>query len=105
MHADEERSRLQTVAVEFEALANEWHAATDHFSVTWRIAIHPAYQKIIGMGESAVPHILGRLRDEGGSWLWALESIARRNVAEGARDWNETLASWERWAQEKDLFP
>jgi hypothetical protein len=37
--------------------------------------MHPAYQRIIGMGERALPHILGDLQVRGGQWFWALRAI------------------------------
>ena len=89
---------------EFDALADEWHGHTDHFSVTWRQAMDPAYQQIIGMGHLAVPFILARLRSEGPSWLWALRAIARCDPAEGNKDWDSAVAQWEHWARDRRLI-
>ena len=40
------------------------------------IASHPAYQKIIGMGQEAIPLILQDLKATKAQWFWALRSIA-----------------------------
>jgi len=40
--------------VRFEDLADEWERATAFESVVVRKAMHPAYQRIIGMGDEAV---------------------------------------------------
>src|SRR5947207_10431415 len=39
------------------------------------IALHPAYQQIIGMGKEAIPLILEELQREEDHWFWALKSI------------------------------
>ena len=59
----------------FDALADEWHKATRlHSSIALK-AMHPAYQKIIGMGKDALPFIFERLQSGPGHWFWALTSI------------------------------
>jgi len=91
---------------EFDVLTDEWHAATDHLSVIWQQAIHPAFQAIIGMGDAAVPHVLRHIKQgRDPSWFWALRAIARnRDAPTGITDRNEAIAAWERWAQERDLL-
>jgi hypothetical protein len=39
------------------------------------IATHPAYQRIIGMGPEALPHIFRRLESGPDHWFWALRAI------------------------------
>lgn len=39
------------------------------------ISMHPAYQKIIGMGELALPLIMRELRTRPNHWFWALKAI------------------------------
>ena len=41
------------------------------------MAVHPAYQSIIGLGEKAVPLLLDELRRDPDHWFWALKSITR----------------------------
>lgn len=60
---------------EFTQLAEEWRAETGHLSSATQIAMHPAYQRIIGLGEPAIPLILEALRERGGQWYWALNAI------------------------------
>jgi len=59
----------------FVQLADEWHTETGHLSASTQIAMHPAYQRIIGMGQEVVPLILSDLRARGGYWYWALSAI------------------------------
>jgi hypothetical protein len=91
------------LAREFEALANEWHAATDHLSIVWQKAMHPAYQQIIGMGQRIVPHILEELESRGGWWFWALESITRENPAKDSTGRADAIQKWREWSQGRRL--
>lgn len=75
-----EESRLLTVAAadlkaRFAALADRWHDETDGQSSPVRVTSNVAYLAIIGMGEQAIPLILGDLRDRGGYWYPALRAI------------------------------
>ena len=53
---------------------NEWKSHPRLSSVT-RIASDPVYQRIIGMGEKAVPLILRELQKEPDHWFLALHYI------------------------------
>lgn len=81
----------------FAEFASVWKSATRNGSVR-QMAMHPAYQQIIGMGEAAVPHILAELEKSGDHWFWALNAItgadpvppkSRGIVPEMARAWLE----------------
>jgi len=61
-----------------------------------KLASHHAYQRIIGMGDQAIPLLLRELQREVDLWFWALEAITgedpvraehRGNIDEMARDW------------------
>ena len=68
-------SVISVAKAKFDALADEWHRATHlHSSIALK-SMHPAYQKIIGMGKDALPLIFERLRTGSGHWFWALTSI------------------------------
>ncbi len=59
----------------FVELADTWHSETGHLSSPSQIAMHPAYQRIIGMGSQVIPWVLNDLRIRGGQWYWALRAI------------------------------
>jgi len=87
----------------FQALTREWKGETGPLSSPTRIAMHPAYQRIIGMGESAVPFILEDLALHGGDWYWALHAITGGspvppNVRHTSR---EVRDIWLRWGRER----
>ena len=47
---------------QFRALADEWERDTCFLSSTTKMVMHPAYQRIIGMGPAAIPLILRKLK-------------------------------------------
>jgi hypothetical protein len=61
--------------VQFDAYRQQWEEETKLFSSPIDMAMHPAYQKIIGMGKPAVPLILGELLKRPNHWFWALKAI------------------------------
>ena len=66
--------------------------------------MHPAYQKIIGMGEPAVPLILKDLAENGpDDWFWALTAIADDNpiTEDIAGDMNAMTAAWLQWGRKR----
>jgi len=68
-------SRQQDLHWKFSILAKTWEEETTYLSSIQDICMHPAYQKIIGMGDEAVPLILRELQKEKNHWFWALEAI------------------------------
>jgi hypothetical protein len=67
------------------------------------MSMHPAYQRIIGMGEKAIPLILAELAERPGHWFWALASITGEDpVAEQSRGKLREMASaWLAWGRQK----
>lgn len=66
----------------FMRLVSEWKAESGAHSSIMKIAMHPSYQKMIGMGREALPLLFERLRIEGEEpdhWFWALASITGEN--------------------------
>ena len=66
----------------FKSLVDQWHKERGASSSVTEIISCPAYQKIIGMGEKAIPFILGELElkaDDPDQWFWALQAITSLN--------------------------
>jgi hypothetical protein len=59
----------------FSNLANRWKRETAIHSSASQIAMHPAYQEIIGMGWPVVGLILNDLKESNSHWFWALRAI------------------------------
>jgi hypothetical protein len=63
----------------FRELVNQWQKETRGISDSTELILHPAYQKIIGMGSDVIPLLLTELERKSGRWFWALQSITRQN--------------------------
>jgi hypothetical protein len=95
----------RTARDRFQQLCRRWRADTRWLSSTTQIAMHPAYQEIIGMGEVALPFILEDLRDHSGHWYWALKAISKEDPVP-PRDRGaikKMKAAWLRWGRAKGL--
>ncbi len=90
----------------FRQLTGQWRNATQWLSSTTDIAMHPAYQAIIGMGPEALPMILEELRSNSGHWYWALKSISNEDPVP-PRDRGaikKMRAAWLRWGEQRGLM-
>jgi hypothetical protein len=89
----------------FKELADTWGRETRMESFVHRIAMHPAYQRIIGLGAPAVGLILERLREGPGHWFWALHAITGEDPAAGLSNLSEARAAWLQWGVEHGYLP
>lgn len=88
----------ESIEPEFNDLVMQWKSERTATSSTTVIAMHPAYQRIIGMGKAALPLILRELDRELDHWFWALRAISgedpipfehRGKMKQMAIDWLE----------------
>lgn len=90
-------------ALRFLILAFQWKRDNLFESSPWRMAAHPAYQAIIGMGSAAVPFILQQLSREADFWFEALTAITEEPQVvppEHAGDVEAMRQDWLRWGRE-----
>jgi hypothetical protein len=82
-----------------------WRKETQWFSSTTQIAMHPAYQAIIGMGPEALPMILEELRQSPDHWFWALKAISNEDpVIPGDRSSVKRMKNaWLQWGVAKGM--
>jgi hypothetical protein len=88
----------------FDRLAAEWKSETLFLSKISAKVLHPAYQKIIGMGADAIPFILRDLKDNGPNhWGWALNAITDDNPVSKDAVGNISAMSeaWLQWGVKK----
>ena len=92
---------------DFEKFKKEWENDTVIISNLNEIAMHPAYQRIIGMGTTAVPLIICEMAKKPGHWFWALKAItgedpvpteARGNI----RQMTDLWLDW--WEENKERY-
>ena len=65
-----------SIAEEFQRLVRMWKFETRHLSIPAQITRHPAYRRVIDMGELAIPLILKDLQKEPDHWFSALSEIS-----------------------------
>ncbi|HEX8208728.1 MAG TPA: hypothetical protein VF584_00980 [Longimicrobium sp.] len=101
----ERTSNASDIAEPFRELAERWRAETGDSSSIMHIVMHPAYQRIIGMGQAVVPLILGDLARTESHWFWALQSITGENpVPWEARGYVDRMArAWLDWGRSRGL--
>jgi hypothetical protein len=105
-HAMPASARRDSLREQFFALARQWQCETQWLSSTTEIAMHPAYQAIIGMGPEAIPMILEELSRRSGYWFWALKAISREDPVP-PRDRGSIpamRAAWLQWGSTKGLL-
>jgi hypothetical protein len=88
-------------AARFEGLRLRWHKERGATSSITQMATCPSYQRIVGMGDRAIPLMLRELdnhEDDPDHWFWALQAITdndpvppdhRGDMKAMARDWLE----------------
>jgi len=96
-------SALETT---FQSLAERWRSDTRILSSVTAKAMHPDYQRIIGMGPAAVPLILRELQRRLDHWFWALKSITGEDpvAPEDAGDIERMKEAWLRFGQERSYL-
>jgi hypothetical protein len=87
----------------FEGLVSQWQEATAFTSSVVEMAMHPAYQQIIGLGPAAIPLLLNELEREPDHWFWALRAIAGENPVpvEDAGRVLKMAAVWVEWGRDR----
>ena len=88
----------------FQELANQWRKETAHLSLAIKKVMHPAYQRIIGLGPDAVPLILRELQRRSGHWFWALKAITGEDPAQPEDTVSEAAQAWLQWGKERNYI-
>jgi hypothetical protein len=66
----------------FRKLVAEWKAAVAPLSSTTARVNHPAYQKIIALGQAAIPLLLRELQEQPNHWFAALRALTGADPVE-----------------------
>ena len=85
----------------FNQLAENWRNETGMLSVVQQKIIHPAYQRIIGLGEPVLPFIFRELRSKHEHWLWALRAITGKDPANTEDNFSQAVSAWLNWGKEQ----
>lgn len=87
----------------FDELAEEWREGTRLTSSLTDMVLHPAYQRIIGMGPKAISLILRELQERPAHWFWALSAITGEDPVdpEDAGRLNKMTEAWLKWGRQR----
>jgi type I restriction enzyme M protein len=87
---------------EFYRLADQWVRERPTGADIHAMVMHPAYQRIIRMGERALPHLFAELRARPSHWFWALHSITGEDPVPAASQGivMEMARAWLEWGAE-----
>ena len=99
-----QRGQGERLRQEFAACADQWNRDTKHLSLISKKVLHPAYLRIIGMGEPALPLLLEELRDRPSHWFVALRSIANFDPAPQGANPSDAREAWLNWGRAEGLL-
>lgn len=90
---------------QFRELAERWRNETGMLSSVDRMSMHPAYQRIIGLGPDVIPYILEDLRHAPDHWFWALVALTGADPAAGEDSMQAAAQAWIDWGVAKGYLP
>jgi hypothetical protein len=98
-----ERAAGVDIGQEFAELAARWRRERGATSLARRMAEHPAYRRIVAMGEQAVPLILAELEREPDHWFFALHEITGASPvpAHSRGKLQEMAKAWIDWGRKQ----
>ncbi len=86
---------------EFHELVEKWRKDTQHTSSLARMIAHPAYKRIIEMGDAVLPLLFAELNVHRDHWLVALNAITQEDPAPTGSTFAEAVEAWLTWGREK----
>ena len=97
--------RLLSDAEKFYSLAATWYQEVRFTSSLTQMVLHPTYQRIIGMGFTAVPFLLREVERKPDHWFWALHAITGADPVnpEDRGKLRKMAEAWLRWGKEQGL--
>jgi hypothetical protein len=95
----------ESLELTFKSLAQQWREETGMLSSFSKKLEHPAYRKIIDLGEPVLPLILRELQDRPGHWFEALKAITNQTPVPPAdrSDPKKAREAWLNWGRERGL--
>jgi hypothetical protein len=97
--------RLSSHTEKFYSLVEAWRRDVRLTSSLTDMVLHPAYQRIIGMGVESVPFLLRELERKPDHWFWALTAITGVDPVptEDRGKLRKMADAWLRWGKEQGL--
>ncbi len=96
-----DREQADEIEISFRRLAEEWKSETAPLSSIRLKKEHPAYRRLVAMGEPAIPLILADLARKPSHLFWVLRDITRENPADPgvAKDFGDVIRCWIEWGR------
>lgn len=94
-------SDTENLEAAFATLADQWRRETAMYSSIQKKVEHLAYQKIIAMGEDAVPLILRELEARPAYWFAALKAITKASPTGIGSGLKQATTTWLRWGKKQ----
>jgi len=93
----------ESVVSKFEKLVSEWKTTRNPINSGTEMFMHPAYQKIIGMGSEVIPLILREMEANLDHWFWALKAITGKDPVPPSHRGRLKLMTedWLSWAKKQ----
>src|SRR5262245_53355685 len=90
----------------FAQLRDDWRRHTGHLSSITARVLHPAYQRIIGLGMRALPLLLAELQECPAQWTWALRAISGEDPVppSDCGTLRKERDAWLAWGRERQLI-
>lgn len=88
----------------FYTIRQQWTNAMAHMSTVNEAISDPAYQRIIGLGEDALPYIFDSLENETELWFPALHAITNEKPEEEQTEFVNELEYWYSWANKHGYY-
>ncbi|NER36484.1 MAG: hypothetical protein F6J93_21285 [Oscillatoria sp. SIO1A7] len=88
----------------FLELAEQWRYDTEMLSSITKKSNHPAYKKIISMGQAVVPLILREFERYPDHWFVALVAITGENPVSREDNFKQAVEVWLQWGRDKGLI-
>lgn len=94
-------SKEESIIETFQALASQWYDETGGSSFIVEKTSHPAYKKIIALGQPVVPLLLRELEKKPTHWFHALRTITGANPIEPEQRgrMKQMAESWLKWGR------
>lgn len=90
----------------FKLLADDWRRKTRFRSNVTRAVLHPSHIAIVRMKkETVLPLIFVELRNRGGHWFWALETLTGVKMGDPGDSLTTIKMKWLEWAREQGYLP
>ncbi len=99
-------SSISRTMATFNSSLVRWKEDTAFTSSLTEMLLHPAYQRIIGLGPDVVPFILRELAENGGHWFWALAALTGENPVTPENQGRPRLMkeAWLAWGKANQLI-